>query len=88
MTASGGLRLAGLPLQTARKGLHAPMRTHYLATKPLDELRLAKDLDSSSFLWSEAYSDYVIGLVYTNFFLTMRARVAEEPPAHVREATR
>lgn len=38
------------------------MRTQYLATIPLDEARLVKDLDhSASFRYSEAYSDYLAG---------------------------
>jgi L-proline cis-4-hydroxylase len=38
------------------------MRTRYLATVPLDQGRLAKDLEhSQSFKYSEAYSNYLIG---------------------------
>ncbi len=38
------------------------MRTKYVATVPLDEARLAKDLQqSASFRYSEAYSNYLIG---------------------------
>ena len=38
------------------------MRTRYVATIPLDEERLAKDLaHSATFRFSEAYSDYLIG---------------------------
>jgi L-proline cis-4-hydroxylase len=38
------------------------MRTHYVATVPLDSTRLAKELElSMAFHWSDAYSDYVFG---------------------------
>jgi hypothetical protein len=43
------------------------MRTHYVATLPLDAARLAKDLEhSASFRYSEAYSDYLIGGPWKN----------------------
>jgi L-proline cis-4-hydroxylase len=49
------------------------MRTHYVATTSLDELRLAKDLaQSNSFLWSEAYSDYVFGGAWKSCMLWAR----------------
>jgi L-proline cis-4-hydroxylase len=49
------------------------MRTHYVATKSLDELRLAKDLKQiDSFLWSEAYSDYVFGGAWKSCMLWAR----------------
>ncbi|OZV77363.1 aspartyl beta-hydroxylase [Micromonospora echinospora] len=38
------------------------MRTHYVATVPLDDARLGEDLERSlSLRWSEAYSDYIFG---------------------------
>ena len=38
------------------------MRTQYVTTVPFDSVRLAKEIDhSSSFRYSEAYSDYLIG---------------------------
>lgn len=46
------------------------MRTQYVATIPLDEARLAKDLElSESFRYSEAYSDYLIGGPWKNCVL-------------------
>ncbi|HEX6501163.1 MAG TPA: aspartyl/asparaginyl beta-hydroxylase domain-containing protein [Micromonosporaceae bacterium] len=46
------------------------MRTHYVATIPLDEARLTKDLEhSASFRYSEAYSDYLIGGPWKNCML-------------------
>ncbi len=46
------------------------MRTQYLATIPLDDGRLAKDLElSESFRYSEAYSDYLIGGPWKNCVL-------------------
>lgn len=46
------------------------MRTHYVADAPLDDARLAKDLDlSESFPWSEAHSDYVSGGAYKSCML-------------------
>jgi L-proline cis-4-hydroxylase len=49
------------------------MRTHYVATTSLDDARLAKDLEQSdSFLWSEAYSDYVFGGAWKSCMLWAR----------------
>jgi hypothetical protein len=46
------------------------MRTHYVADTPLDDARLAKDLDlCDSFPWSEAHSDYVSGGAYKSCML-------------------
>jgi hypothetical protein len=46
------------------------MRTHYVADTPIDDDRLAKDLDlCNSFRWSEAYSDYVSGGAYKSCML-------------------
>ncbi len=46
------------------------MRTHYVATIPLDTARLATDLEhSTSFHWSEAYSDYLFGGPWKNCML-------------------
>jgi Aspartyl/Asparaginyl beta-hydroxylase len=43
------------------------MRTHYVATMSLDDARLSKDLEqSASFVWSEAYSDYLFGGAWKN----------------------
>ena len=43
------------------------MRTQYVATIPLDEDRLAKDLEqTTSFRFSEAYSNYLIGGPWKN----------------------
>jgi len=45
--------------------MHDPMRTQYVADTPLDDIRLAKDLElSDSLPWSEAHSDYVSGGAY------------------------
>jgi hypothetical protein len=49
------------------------MRTHYVATTSLDETRLAKDIEASdSFVWSEAYSDYVFGGAWKSCMLWSR----------------
>jgi hypothetical protein len=49
------------------------MRTHYVADTPLDDSRLAKDLEQSdSFPWSEAHSDYVSGGAYKSCMLWTR----------------
>lgn len=49
------------------------MRTHYVTTTSLDEARLAKDLEQSdSFLWSEAYSDYLFGGAWKSCMLWAR----------------
>ena len=49
------------------------MRTHYVADTPLDDTRLAKDLEQSdSFPWSEAYSDYVFGGAWKSCMLWAR----------------
>ncbi len=49
------------------------MRTHYVADTPLDDARLAKDLDASeSFPWSEAHSEYVSGGAYKSCMLWTR----------------
>ncbi|BCB89211.1 aspartyl/asparaginyl beta-hydroxylase domain-containing protein [Phytohabitans suffuscus] len=49
------------------------MRTHYVATTLLDEARLADDLArSDSFLWSEAYSDYLFGGAWKSCMLWAR----------------
>jgi Aspartyl/Asparaginyl beta-hydroxylase len=49
------------------------MRTHYVATTQLDEARLAKDLEQSdSFVWSEAYSDYIFGGAWKSCMLFTR----------------
>lgn len=49
------------------------MRTHYVATTSLDEVRLAKDLEQSdAFLWSEAYSDYLFGGAWKSCMLWAR----------------
>jgi Aspartyl/Asparaginyl beta-hydroxylase/L-proline 3-hydroxylase, C-terminal len=49
------------------------MRTHYVATVPLDNDRLAEDLDQAdSFAWSEAYSDYVFGGAWKSCMLWSR----------------
>lgn len=42
--------------------MNATVHTHFVATTSLDEVRLARDLEeSASFVWSEAYSDYLFG---------------------------
>lgn len=49
------------------------MRTHYVATTTLDDVRLTKDLEQSdSFVWSEAYSDYVFGGAWKSCMLWAR----------------
>lgn len=49
------------------------MRTHYVATTSLDGDRLAKDLErTDSFIWSEAYSDYVFGGAWKSCMLWSR----------------
>jgi L-proline cis-4-hydroxylase len=49
------------------------MRTHYVATTQLDEDGLAKDLEqSASFVWSEAYSDYLFGGAWKSCMLWAR----------------
>jgi len=49
------------------------MRTHYVATTSLDDDRLAKDLEQTdSFVWSEAYSDYVFGGAWKSCMLWSR----------------
>jgi hypothetical protein len=49
------------------------MRTHYVATTPLDDGRLVKDLDQSNALvWSEAYSDYLFGGAWKSCMLWTR----------------
>jgi L-proline cis-4-hydroxylase len=49
------------------------MRTHYVATTSLDDARLAKDLEqSASFVWSEAYSDYLFGGAWKSCMLWAR----------------
>jgi hypothetical protein len=46
------------------------MRTHYVADAPLDDTRLAKDLEQSNlFPWSEAHSEYVSGGAYKSCML-------------------
>lgn len=46
------------------------MRTHYVATTELDDASLAKDLEqTASFVWSEAYSDYLFGGAWKNCML-------------------
>jgi hypothetical protein len=46
------------------------MRTHFVADTPIDDARLAKDLDlCNSFPWSEAHSDYVSGGAYKSCML-------------------
>src|SRR5262245_22501435 len=56
-----------------RKGRPDPMRTHYVATTSLDDARLAKDLEQSeSFVWSEAYSDYLFGGAWKSCMLWAR----------------
>jgi len=47
-----------------------PMRTQYVADTPLDDTRLAQDLEqANSFPWSEAHSDYVSGGAYKSCML-------------------
>jgi L-proline cis-4-hydroxylase len=49
------------------------MRTRYVTTVPLDAARLEKDLQhSTSFRYSEAYSDYLIGGPWKNVTLFAR----------------
>ncbi len=49
------------------------MRTHYVATTQLDEDSLAKDIEqSASFVWSEAYSDYLFGGAWKSCMLWAR----------------
>lgn len=49
------------------------MRTHYVATTSLDGTRLAKDIEQSdSFVWSEAYSDYIFGGAWKSCMLWSR----------------
>jgi hypothetical protein len=49
------------------------MRTHYVATTQLDEARLTKDLEQTdSFVWSEAYSDYLFGGAWKSCMLWTR----------------
>lgn len=49
------------------------MRTHYVATIPLDAPYLAKDLEhTESFQWSEAYSDYLFGGAWKSCMLWAR----------------
>lgn len=49
------------------------MRTHYVATTQLDEAPLAKDLEQTdSFVWSEAYSDYLFGGAWKSCMLWTR----------------
>ena len=49
------------------------MHTHYVATTSLDDAGLAKDLEhSASFVWSEAYSDYVFGGAWKSCMLWAR----------------
>ena len=49
------------------------MRTHHVADTSLDEARLAKDLaQSDSFVWSEAYSDYLFGGAWKSCMLWAR----------------
>jgi hypothetical protein len=46
------------------------MRTHYVADTPLDDVRLAKDLEHSDSLpWSEAHSDYLSRGAYRSCML-------------------
>jgi L-proline cis-4-hydroxylase len=53
--------------------VRASMRTHYVATTSLDDERLAKDLQQSdTFVWSEAYSDYVFGGAWKSCMLWSR----------------
>lgn len=52
------------------------MRTHYVAATSLKEDRLAKDLEQTdSFVWSEAYSDYVFGGAWKSCMLWSRGGV-------------
>jgi len=49
------------------------MRTHYVATTQLDDTRLAKELEQTdSFVWSEAYSDYLFGGAWKSCMLWSR----------------
>lgn len=49
------------------------MRTQYVADTPLDDARLAKDLEQAdAFPWSEAHSDYVSGGAYKSCMLWTR----------------
>jgi L-proline cis-4-hydroxylase len=53
------------------------MRTHYVADTPIDDARLAKDLDlADSLPWSEAHSDYVSGGAYKSCMLWTLGGVA------------
>ena len=55
------------------EGLCDPVRTHYVASTTLDEARLAKDIEqSASFVWSEAYSDYLFGGAWKSCMLWAR----------------
>jgi len=46
------------------------MRTHYVASIPLDRDRLSKELElTASFHWSEAYSEYLFGGPWKSFML-------------------
>jgi hypothetical protein len=49
------------------------VHTHYVATTSLDDAALVKDLErSESFVWSEAYSDYVFGGAWKSCMLFAR----------------
>ena len=53
------------------------MRTHFVTTTSLDDDALTKDLEQTeSFVWSEAYSDYVFGGAWKNCMLWSRGGVA------------
>jgi L-proline cis-4-hydroxylase len=49
------------------------MLTHYVATISLNDARITKDLrESDSFVWSEAYSDYLFGGAWKSCMLLAR----------------